>query len=211
MKRKSLFTAGLIAATIAGGVAFAHGPGGSGDGWSGGPGMMGGMMGGMGPGGAPGGMMGGQGGMGDMMQMMTRMHGPMMGGGMAGPMGPEMMGGLFQDAFDADGDGRVGAEELRSGLTARLAEHDADGDGTLSLAEFEALHSALIRNLTVDHFQAFDEDGDGKVTGAEIAAPADRLGRMEQMQKQFAPGQAPQPGQMPMMDQGTAPAATDGN
>ena len=51
MTRKSLFAIGLIATTVAGGVAFAHGSGGFGGGAGqgmkmnqpGGPGMMGGM------------------------------------------------------------------------------------------------------------------------------------------------------------------------
>jgi len=203
MKRKTVFAIGLAAATIVGGVALADGYKGRGDaGHSGSGGMMfsqpgGGMMGGQG------GMMGGQGGMGDMgdmMQMMMRMHGQMNGGGM---MGSGMMGGAFDEAFDADGDGTVAPAELRAGLEAQLAGNDADGDGALSLDEFEALHSAMIRSLMVDRFQAFDEDGDGRITAEEITAPAARLERMQALRSQATqnPG-----GAMPM-DQGAGTGA----
>jgi hypothetical protein len=200
MKRKTLFAIGLVAATIAGSVAFAHGPGGfGGAGPTDGGGMMGGgMMGGMG---GQGGMMGGQGqtgDMGDMMQMMMRMHGQMMGGAGTGPMGFGMMGGAFDGAFDADGDGTVKPEELRTGLEAQLAGNDSNGDGALSLDEFETLHSAMIRSLMVDRFQAFDEDGDGRITAEEIAAPAVRLERMQALRGQ-ATGN---PGDAMPMDQG---------
>lgn len=200
MKRKSLFAIGLIASTIAGGVAFAHGSGGFGSGT--GPFAGQGMM--MNQQGGPG-MMGGMGpadDMGDMMQMMMRMHGPMMGGGMmgsgAGPMGFGMMGGQFGEAFDADGNGTVTPEELRAGLTAQLKQYDADGDGSLSLAEFEALHNAMTRNFMVDRFQALDEDGDGKITGDEMAAPANWMERM-QMMRSLAPAA---PGEQMPMGQG---------
>lgn len=214
MKRKSLLAIGLVASTIVGGVAFAHGSPGYGDGASpmAGQGMMGNQPGGMG-------MMGGNrpaGGMGDMdgmMRMMMQMHGQMGQGGMMGDVGPGgmmgrmgsgMMDGAF-DAFDTDGNGTVSPEELRTGLAAQLTEYDADGDGALSLAEFETLHSAMIRNFMVDRFQALDENGDGKITAEEMAAPAKRMERMQTMRGQ---GQTPDaPGaQMPMV-----PGAGNGN
>lgn len=107
-------------------------------------------------------------GYGSMMQMMRRMHGKGMGG--SGMM----------DALDADGDGTVTPEEMRSGLEAWLTEYDSDGNGTLSLDEFETLHSAVMREMTVDRFQELDNDGDGQVTSEEMTAPADRMERMQQ-------------------------------
>ena len=180
MTRKTLLAATVMAATAIGGVAIAdsnHGHGGK-SGMSDRAGMMQGDS----------GMMGNMGGMSNMMGMMQRMHGQMMGGDMmgsaAGPMGFGMTGGQFGEAFDADGNGTVTPEELRAGLAAQLKQYDSDGDGSLSIAEFEALHNAMTRNFMVDRFQALDEDGDGRITGDEMAAPANWMERMQMMRSQ---------------------------
>jgi Ca2+-binding EF-hand superfamily protein len=164
------------------------------------------------------GMKGGD--MASMMRMMKMMHsgqsGMMgmdgetggMGAGMMG-MGGSMMGGAdhMQRLFDADDDGTVSPEELRTGLLDELKTYDADGNGMLSLAEFETLHAAHIREQTVDRFQAFDSDGDGQVTSEEFAAPADRIKRMMMMRSGNMPGRnggkmdGEQPGSM--MQNGT--------
>lgn len=176
MKRNTLFAAITLTATALGGTAFADSDHGHSEqsGATSGPGMM--------QSGGPG-MMGGMGGMMDMMQ---RMHGNMMGGGMMGGMGP-MGGGMMQmfDA-DADGDGTVTPKEMRTQLQAKLAEYDSDGDGTLSIAEFETLHSAMIRETMVDRFQQLDADGDGAVTAEEMVAPAEMMERMQMMRSNMA-------------------------
>ena len=191
MKRTTLFALGLIASTVTAGAAIAQGTPqhGGGAGQAATAPHQGGM-GGMGGGGQAGGM----GNMGGMMQMMQKMHGQMMSGGM---MGGGMMGGAANMAFDTDGDGKVSPDEMRAGLAAQLAQYDADGDGVLSIAEFEALNSAMIRNQMVDRFQALDEDGDGQVTGDEMAAPAARLEKMMAMRAQSAGGDADK---MPMAE-----------
>lgn len=112
-----------------------------------------------------------------MMEGMKHRHGAMMGGGMDhhhahGMMMDRMIlrlmtgAGMMSSASDDDA-----AKTLRS----RLEEYDADGDGNLALAEFEALHAAMVREKTVDKFQHLDADGNGKVTPDEMAAPASRL------------------------------------
>src|SRR6056297_197442 len=172
MKRNTLLAAMTLAATALGGAAFAdanHGRGGQ-FGAQSGPGMM--------QNGGPG-MMGNMGG---MMDMMKRMHGNMMGAGM---MSPGMAGGMMQ-MFDTDGDGTTTPEEMRTQLEAKLSEFDSDGDGSLSITEFEALHSAMIREMMVDRFQHLDADGDGAVTPEEMAAPADRMERMQMMRSNMA-------------------------
>lgn len=118
----------------------------------------------------------------DMMQM----HAQMMGGG--GPAGGMVMMGTIMERLDTNGDGTVTSQEANEGLQALLAEYDADGDEDLSLAEFETLHSALIRETMVDRFQFLDADGDGAVTAAEIVEPADMMGRMETMRNGMMPG-----------------------
>jgi Ca2+-binding EF-hand superfamily protein len=130
------------------------------------------------------------GNMGGMMDMMKRMHGNMMSGG--------MMGGGMMKMFDIDGDGITTPEEMRMQLQGKLSEFDGDGDGSLSITEFEALHSAMIRELMVDRFQHLDADGDGAVTPEEMAALADGMERMQMMRSNRADA-PPLPGNGSMM------------
>ena len=180
MTHKTLIAVAVLAATAIGGAAFAasdHSHGaksgqsnaqgmahGGGAGMAGGMGMMGGTsgMGGMGMMGGTSGM-GGMGMMGDMSGMMQRMHENM----------SQMM--------DADGDGTVTPEEMRGMMKSRMAEHDANGDGSLSIDEFEALHNTMMRGMMVDRFQHLDADGDGAVTSEEMMAPAAKMERMQKM------------------------------
>jgi len=147
----------------------------------GGQGYQKGHQGGKGGQGGMGNAQGHQGGMGGNMQaMMMRMHGQMMGGGQ---MGGGMMGGqmgpmTYLHGMDADDNGKVSPDEARAGLAKKLAEFDANGDGALSIDEFESLHSAAIREKMVDRFQMLDNDGDGAVSAEEMTAPAERMAKM---------------------------------
>jgi len=64
---------------------------------------------------------------------------------------------------------------------ARLAEFDSDGDGSLTLEEYQALWLDAMRERMVDQFQAHDDDGDGRVTveefGERYSSLAQRLDR----------------------------------
>ena len=194
MTRKTLFATAVLAATAIGGTAFADSN--HGHGAKDGPGDRAGMMMQGGPG-----MMGDMGGMTGMTHMMQRMHGGMMAGGMMGGMGP--MGGPMMQMFDADGDGTVTPEEMRAQMQAKLTEYDSNGDGALSIAEFETLHSAMIREMMVDRFQYLDADGDGSVTAEEMTAPADMMERMQSMRErimQTQPGDGARMGNGTMMD-----------
>ena len=171
MKLRTKLAGAALALMALGGAASAHGT--------------------QGHGGAPGADGPGAGGP-NMMQMMKRMHGQMMGGGMGmmqGGMGA-MGGGLMpmMKTLDADADGTVTPDEAREGLQALVAEYDADGNGTLSIAEFETLHSALTRETMVDRFQFLDDDGDGQVTMDEIVKPADMMERMQSMREGMMQG-----------------------
>ena len=150
----------------------------------------------------------GMGGEQDMMEMMMRMHGTMGAGGAMPGMammgaGVPMMGsmaalpgmGMMAD-LDADGDGVVTPDEARTGLDSLRSDYDADGDGALSLEEFETLHSALIRETMVDRFQYLDADGDGRVTEAEMQAPAAQMQRMQSLREQMMNGNGFGPDQM---------------
>ncbi|KAG2653794.1 probable calcium-binding protein CML20 [Panicum virgatum] len=86
--------------------------------------------------------------------------------------------------FDADGDGRISADEMRDscGCTAAEAEEmvaaaDRDGDGFISLQELAALfedgdQSDALRAA----FAEYDEDGDGVITAEELRRALRRLG-----------------------------------
>lgn len=190
MKRISLIAIGILTATALGGAAFAAGTHG-GAGSSANAGMMGEHAG--------------------MMQMMQQMHeqmigsmgahgmmegrGPMGGMGEKGMMGgPHSMSAIFLQQFDRDGDGRLTSDEARAGLQDKLTTYDANSDGSLSIEEFEVLHSAMIRESMVDRFQHLDSDGDGKVTPSEIVAPAEQLERMQTMRMRASNGEKMTPG-----------------
>ncbi|MBA5775517.1 hypothetical protein H2509_00080 [Stappia sp. F7233] len=77
-------------------------------------------------------------------------------------------------------------------MLARLAEFDADKDGSLSLSEFEVLHAAVTRETTVDRFQHLDADGDGRITEVEMAALAKRVemrGKMKDLSEKEDSGE----------------------
>lgn len=97
------------------------------------------------PGANPGGMMGGMGGMG---------------------AGPDFA------AIDADGDGRLTAEEVRAHRAAEIEGLDADGDGFLSAEELAAHSMRMAETRAQQHadrmLQRLDADGDGRIGVAEM-------------------------------------------
>ncbi|KHQ52005.1 EF-hand domain-containing protein [Mameliella alba] len=194
MQARMALSALVVAATA--GAAVAHGDGerngrGHHD-WHGGQDIMQMMMRGHGMMGAYGGMPG-MGMMGIDLPMMGRM--PMMGG---------MYGGLGR-MLDEDGDGTVTPEEVRSGLDGLRTEYDANGDGWLSIDEFEALHSALIRESMVDRFQYLDADGDGHITEEEMQAPAALMDHMQSWRDRMMDHDGYGPGRMMPGAEGVRP------
>ena len=127
-----------------------------------------------------------------MMDGRDGMMGGMMGGGMMGGM-MSGMNSYAMRTFDANTDGTLTPEEMTAGMQAEVKTYDTDKNGSLSLAEFEAMHAAHTRTMMVRAFQMHDEDGDGQVTEAEIATMA----AMMQMMMAGAKGG---PGKGGMMD-----------
>jgi hypothetical protein len=110
----------------------------------------------------------------NMMSMMMQMHAGMMGTnempGMS-MMDKDMMKLMMGPGMMA----RPSAEALGTALQSRLTEFDVDGNGRLSLDEFDALHAAMTRETMVDQFQYLDADGNGQITKDEMTAPSRRM------------------------------------
>jgi Ca2+-binding EF-hand superfamily protein len=86
---------------------------------------------------------------------------------------------LFEQ-FDTNQDGVVTQVEIDEVRSSRLAEFDADGDGSLTLEEYQALWLDAMRERMVDQFQAHDDDGDGLVTVEEFGERYDSMvGRLD--------------------------------
>lgn len=99
------------------------------------------------------------------------MGGGHMGGGhMGGGFGFGGHGGMYTTmlGFDANEDGKLSQEEIDTGRASQLKKFDKNGDGTLNIAEYEALWLDAMHERMVDRFQGHDSNGDGKVTAEEF-------------------------------------------
>lgn len=97
------------------------------------------------------------------------MGGPMMNGATTGAAMP-----LF-DAFDRSANGEISQADIDAVRTERLAAFDSDGDGALTLDEYEALWLDAMHTRMVRGFQRLDVDGDTLVTAEEFLAPFNRI------------------------------------
>jgi Ca2+-binding EF-hand superfamily protein len=79
------------------------------------------------------------------------------------------------ESFDANQDGTITQAEIDETRSSRLAEFDADGDGSLTIEEYQGLWMDAMRERMVDQFQAHDDDGDGLVTVEEFSERYDSL------------------------------------
>ncbi|MEO0622046.1 MAG: hypothetical protein AAFU49_14760 [Pseudomonadota bacterium] len=97
--------------------------------------------------------------------------GPGMHGAKHGGHGPREM----LRYLDANGDNALERTEAEGTIVAKLAQFDADRDQVLTLEEFEGLWLDFTRSRMVDRFQHLDENGDGRVTEAEMTDPLDHV------------------------------------
>lgn len=86
-----------------------------------------------------------------------RMH---RGGGRMGMNGGHHM----MQRYDVNKDGQITQEEIDQVQADRFTSGDQDGNGIVTLVEFETLWLQDHRSRMVDRFQALDEDGNGQVT-----------------------------------------------
>ncbi|AMM85211.1 EF-hand domain-containing protein [Martelella sp. AD-3] len=215
MKRRTLFAAGLVAALIGGAAvpALAAGPD---DSWGGrgqGPRQM--MTDCNGPQGAARGPGGRQG----MMQRGYDQNGfaqdnrgsgrmamrgnddgaygrGMMQGQRGGPQADFGPGGM-RGPGTGPGNGPRGAGQAGGPqMMGDLGQYDKNGDGYLSLDEFEAFQVEVGRPMFARHFQYLDSDGDGKVAVSQLPVPG------AGPQQPFAQGAAGNQGQQPPMPRG---------
>jgi len=95
--------------------------------------------------------------------------------------GKQPFTGEMFDAADADGDGAMTRAEFDAQRAARFADIDADGDGALSQDELAAHREAKWAERRARMFNELDADDDGAISKAEFAAPpVDMFARLDQ-------------------------------
>ena len=96
----------------------------------------------------------------------TLLGGVALAGGWGPHRGPMSVGLL--DSFDANDDGKLTQAEIDGTRKANLTKFDTDGNGELSLVEYQALWADAMRRAMVRQFQANDADGNGSITVEEF-------------------------------------------
>merc|ERR1739848_535349 len=112
------------------------------------------------------------------------------------------------ELFDLDGSGTIDAKELKTAMRAlgmeaskeetrkMIEDIDKDGSGTIDLEEFTAMMTARSgdessREEQMKLFALFDEEGNGKITFANMKRVAGELGEHmtdEELQEMFDEG-----------------------
>ena len=95
-----------------------------------------------------GGMMGrGMMGQGGMMGRGMMGQGGVMGRGMMGPMGPAMMMRMIFALMDGDGDGTISLQEFQAAHERIFKAMDTNKDGRLTLEEIQAFMQGTTRSV----------------------------------------------------------------
>ena len=86
-------------------------------------------------------------GQGGMMGRGMMGQGGMMGRGMMGPMGPAMMMRIIFSLMDSDGDGTISLPEFQAAHERIFKAMDANKDGRLTLEEMQAFMQGTTRSI----------------------------------------------------------------
>lgn len=103
------------------------------------------------------------------------------GGRHGGGPGRAMMIEHLFERVDADGDGRITAEEIAAAKSARVKEIDPDEDGRVARDDFIAAAVERAREMAERRFTSADSDGDGFVDRAAF----EHGPRMERMMERL--------------------------
>ncbi|WP_237151971.1 EF-hand domain-containing protein [Oryzibacter oryziterrae] len=85
------------------------------------------------------------------------------------------MGARLMEKFDTNKDGKITQEEIDAVEAKNFAEANKDGQGGVTIQEFEPYFWAQHREMMVRAFQRLDRNGDGEISKEEMAGQADRL------------------------------------
>jgi Ca2+-binding EF-hand superfamily protein len=89
--------------------------------------------------------------------------------------GARMMEEALLAKFDANKDGSISKDEITAVTADQIKKYDKDGDGALSLSEYQQLWLDQTHERMVRSFQGLDRDGDAKVTEAELGNRGDHV------------------------------------
>ena len=73
------------------------------------------------------------------------------------------------ERYDVNEDGALGLDEVRGERERAFKAADADGDGALTIQEYEGLWLQNMRPRMVKSFQKHDDDGDGRITSEDYS------------------------------------------
>ena len=92
---------------------------------------------------------------------------------------PGVGGNRFLQRFDANNDGKVTQEEINTVKSEQFAKYDKDGNGVLSLEEWQAMRQDRMKERQAQGFSRHDANGDGGISKEEFLAKSNRW--MERM------------------------------
>ncbi len=73
------------------------------------------------------------------------------------------------ERYDVNEDGALGLDEIRGERERAFKAADANGDGVLTVQEYEGLWLQTMRPRMVRSFQKHDDDGDGRITSDDYS------------------------------------------